>query len=631
MCGIAGFYLTGHPGAAEPALEQMGSSIRHRGPDDMRLWRNPARSAGLISTRLSIIDIELGIQPMTSLCGSYTIAFNGEIYNFAAVKQELEKAGSRFRTNSDTEVVLEAYRYWGPSALSHLRGMYAIALYDRRNDLLFLARDPTGIRPLYYTNAGGWLLFASEPKALFASNVIRPTIDPSGVANYLVLGYLPAPETAFRGVRELPAGSFASVRRDELTLHRHWHWERREQSWDEVEAVDRAELTLTESLREHLVADVPIGALLSGGIDSSLLVALLVKRVGIKLDTFSVRFHDAGYNEADSARQVADALGTRHHEVVIDSDAGSLDLVNAVLDQFDQPFADSSAIPTYLLSQAVRRHVKVVLGGDGGDEVFGGYPRFFHADIACRLGHAPATMLSTALMLARFARGWWPDRMRAIRKMLRASAQRDVYRLEILSCYNATSLLPTIMQPEFFEQIRPEGLCTKLQTPHDPGGRDFVDATVEVALPGDYLRKVDFMAGAHGLEVRLPYLGQQVLEYGQALPHRLRYSGRHNKIVLREIARRYLPPEVVRRPKQGFGIPLDSWLGVRGRREVGEMLQSRTARIRHLIRPEWVRALCQPFVTETRDAAVWSRFMLYQQIYMLWSLERWLQKWSPGI
>src|SRR5207247_10956650 len=251
-------------------------------------------------------------------------------------------------------------------------------------------------------------------------------------ANYLVLGYLPAPETAFRGVRELPAGSFASVRRDELTLHRHWHWERREQSWDHVEAVDRAELTLTESLRERLVPDVPIGALLSGGIDSSLLVALLVKRVGIKLDTFSVRFHDAGYNEADSARQVADALGTRHHEVVIDSDAGSLDLVNAVLDQFDQPFADSSAIPTYLLSQAVRRHVKVVLGGDGGDEVFGGYPRFFHADIACRLGHARATMLSTALMLARFARGWWPDRMRALGKMLRARAQRDVYRLEIL-------------------------------------------------------------------------------------------------------------------------------------------------------------------------------------------------------
>jgi asparagine synthase (glutamine-hydrolysing) len=315
---------------------------------------------------------------------------------------------------------------------------------------------------------------------------------------------------------------------------------------------------------------------------------------------------------------------------VASDEFGSVELANRVIDQFDQPFADSSAIPTFLLCKKVREHVKVVLAGDGGDEVFGGYTRFFHADLAHRLGKLPVTALSTALAFAHHARGVFPDLMRGARKILRAAAQQDTSRLEMLSCYNATSLLPAIMQPDVFSQVDLGKLRTALQRSEDPCGRDFVDATFEVALPGDYLRKVDFMSAANGLEVRLPYLGQQLLEYGQLMPHSMRYRRGANKIVLREIARRLLPAKIVDRPKQGFGIPLDSWLGPGGRREIGEMLQRPEARITALVRKEWIQSVCRPFATDTRNSSVWSRFMLYQQVYLLWSLERWLLKWEPS-
>ena len=630
MCGIAGFYERRRSSSRRPALNLMGASIEHRGPDGTRAWRG-CEQAGLINARLAVIDLESGAQPMTSRCGRYTLVLNGEIYNYKELRQELRATGAQFGTNSDTEVLLEAYRQWGPASLDRLHGMYAFAVYDASANRLFLARDPTGIKPLYYALVGDWLLFGSEPKALFASGILKARLNPSGIANYLVLGYLPPPSNAFAGVSELAGGSYAVAEGEGFFIKKFWHWERCEQSWPFAEAVDRAEAALVDSLREHLVADVQVGSLLSGGIDSSVIAALLVKRLGVEPDTFTVRFDESAYNEADAARLTAASLKTRHHEVRVTSDeAGSVALANTVLDHFDQPFADSSAIPTYLLCNKVRSHVKVVLAGDGGDEIFGGYTRFFHADIAHSLGRLPAVALSTALTITHHARRLFPDFMRGARKILRAAAEQDASRLEMLSCYNAVSLLPAIMVPDLFAQVDIEDLSTALQRPPNASGRNFIDATIEVALPGDYLRKVDFMSGANGLEVRLPYLGHQLLEYGQRMPHALRYRRGANKIVLREIARRLLPSQVVSRPKQGFGIPLDSWLGSAGRHEISEMLQRPDSRIAKVVRREWIAGLCQPFSAGTRDASVWSRFMLYQQVYLLWSLERWLLKWDPA-
>lgn len=634
MCGIGGFYQFTLAGDVEPRalLDAMTQALAHRGPDGHGCWLDDDGQIGLGQTRLAIIDLPTGQQPMWSADRRLVIVFNGEIYNYRELRQQLIARGQRFITDSDTEVLMAGYAEWGLEVLPRLRGMFAFAVWDTQARRLLLARDPTGIKPLYVSVSDRGVVFASEIKSILLAGLPR-RLNVKALADFLLLGFPLMPDTAFEGIEELPPGSWYEFSPEGRRQGRYWRWRRCEQTATASTIVNEAEQALVTSLSDHLVADVPLGTFLSGGIDSSLIATLLARVLGIKVATFTVQFGEPRYDESPAARLVANHLGLEHHQISLNNAQADLDEVGAILDQFDQPFGDSSAIPTYYLCREIRRHVKVVLGGDGGDEMFGGYTRFHYADVAQHLGRMPRALLSGLTRLSHRATALFPARSRQGYRLLTAAAQPDAARLLRLSCANYPEQLTSILQPDVLARLN--GYRPALQAPDrvfaSPGGREFVDATVDYTLPGDYLRKVDVMSGAHGLEVRVPFLGVQVLAFSQQLPHSLRFVNGQNKWVLRQLAERYLPPAIAHKSKAGFGIPLDTWLGEVGRAEVGRVLSVPTARLRAIIQPAWIDALVAGFIKGRWDQARWSRYGLYQNVYYLWSLERWLARWQPAL
>ena len=626
MCGICGFFDP-HIPSPRAVLEAMTKSLEHRGPDGLDMWMGSDQKIGLGHTRLSIIDLKRGQQPMHSVDGRYVVVLNGEIYNYQILRQELEKLGHRFSTESDTEVLLEAYRRWGEGCLERLHGMFAFALFDRTDRSLFLARDRTGIKPLYYHSGPCGFFFGSELKALLATSRLSRRLHYPALVEFLVLGYTIPPKTFFEDIHELEPGTWLLVTQQGIRRARYWTWKREPAHWPEALALELSERAIVESLAEHLASDVPIGAFLSGGIDSSLLIALLAKVLDKRLPTFAVAFDAVGYDESAYARLVAQTLGTEHCEIMVNSGQGDLSLLDDILDQFDQPFGDSSAIPTFLIAQEVRKSVKVVIGGDGGDEMFGGYRRFQYADLAQHAGRLPNWSLSAVQQAMRVADGAVPVLSRQSRRFLDAAAYRDERRLLALSCYTFPEDLYAILTPQAMQQTSAyrESMWKQCGTSVGPGGPEFVDITIERALPGDYLRKVDMMSSAHGLEVRLPFLGEKVLDCAA----KLRYTLRSNKGLLRKLVAKYLPPEISTKPKGGFGIPLDTWLGEGGRKEIQAALMSPSARVLELIDWNYVRQLVTCFAAGEWERKKMSRYNLYQRVYFLWALERWLNRWKP--
>jgi asparagine synthase (glutamine-hydrolysing) len=612
------------------ALEKATQLLAHRGPDGQKTWIHSTGLVGLGHTRLAIIDIAGGEQPMSSTDSRMTAVFNGEIYNYRELRTELETLGYVCRTSSDTEVLLNAYRAWGSESLIRLNGMFAFAIFDGVEQKLFLARDRTGIKPLYYYAGAQGLAFASELKALFAWRDIPRKINASAVMDSLMLSYPIAPATCFRDCNELQPGSFLEISDKGTRTGSYWKWKRESGVPSRTNWIDLAEHELQVAVREHLVSDVPVGAFLSGGIDSSLLVALIAAGGGPRLHTFTVKFGESAYDESPYAKMVAEKFGTEHHELSIDNRIDNVSLVEKVLDQFDQPFGDSSAIPTYLISQVIREHVKVVIGGDGGDEMFGGYPRFLHADAISLMGRAPMWLLrSCENVLVTFS-GLPSDLRRQGARLLRAAQQPGQQKLITLCSIFPKEELLRAFQPEFEEALGSyHPYFATLNGNFYPGGDELMDATIATALPGDYLRKVDVMSSAHGLEVRVPMLANRILDLSAKIPNRQKYSWRMNKIILRRLADKYLPDAVASKPKQGFGIPLDRWLGRQGRNAVGCTLLAKTSLIRQIIRPQYLDMLVGYFVTQHWDHAKLARYSLYQRIYALWSLERWLQRWNP--
>ncbi|MBI3090379.1 MAG: asparagine synthase (glutamine-hydrolyzing) [Candidatus Tectomicrobia bacterium] len=633
MCGICGFTEREEATPAPRRLEAMAASLQHRGPDARAAWFSADERCGLATARLSIIDLPGGAQPMRSADGRHVLVFNGEIYNFHSLRRELAQRGHRFRTASDTEVLLEAYRAWGRACVQRLRGMFAFAVYDSEQRLLFLARDRTGIKPLYYHAGVNGFYFASEIKALLTVPHLPRRLNYAALGDYCVLGYPVAPATFFADIHELPPGAWLEVSPRGLTRRTYWSWERQAAAWDEETALEHVAQALTSSLREHLIADVPLGAFLSGGLDSSLLAALIVRELGRPLETFNVAFSEAGYDESPYARLVARHLGTRHHEIVVASAAADLSLLDEVARQFDQPFADSSAIPTYLICREIRRAVKVALAGDGGDEMFGGYEKFRYANAIRRLGRLPGWGIAAGRRASRLGATLAPALVRKTQRLLRAAAARNGNRLLALNCYTYPEQLGEVLAPPVMEELRrtPPACFSMHACADDPGGAELLDWTIRYELPGDYLRKVDMMSSAHGLEVREPLLGEAVLACAARLPEPMKYSLRQTKVLLRKLAARYLPRTVVEKPKAGFGIPLDAWLGLQGREAMQATLCSSKARLRDLIRPDHLEPLLQGFVTQRWAKAHRSRFLLYQQVYLLWSLERWLATWNPTL
>ncbi len=590
MCGIAGFFEFGGMGPTEAAetLSRMCDAIAHRGPDGQGQLYDPACGVGLGHRRLSIIDLsESGAQPMQSASGRYAITFNGEIYGFRALKRSLEDTGIRFRGTSDTEVLLEAIELYGVAgALERANGMFAFALLDRRERRLIFARDRLGKKPLYIGVKGNTLVFGSELKALRAHAAFySPKIDTRALRLFLKYGYVPGPHTIFRGITKLPAGSWLSVPFDgpppsiEDLRGAHapfWsasraaaegHANRVEDEHEALAAIEDALLTATE---ERMVADVPVGTFLSGGIDSSLVTALMQEISSTPVRTYTVRFEEASINEADHAAEISRALGTAHHEFTA-TPATALALVDNVAHIFDEPFADPSQIPTMLISKLASEHLKVVLSGDGGDESFGGYRRYqdmrvFEA-LAQRVppaalalaDRAPLPVLEVAAQGAsrvspRFAaRGITADRIKKLAEVLKHASygrRYDAY-MSLFSDPGALLVDPGDPLCPGFAECPDNALSSTEQAMlHDT--RHY--------LCDDVLAKVDRASMAYGLEIRAPLLDYRVIEAAWRAPESLKLQNGVGKLALRQMLSKRLPAALYERPKQGFGVPINEWL-----------------------------------------------------------------------
>jgi asparagine synthase (glutamine-hydrolysing) len=585
MCGIAGFWQTKR-GTEDPLaiLDRMGAALAHRGPDDSGTFHDGATGIGLAFRRLSILDLSPeGHQPMFSASGRYSIVFNGEVYNYEEIRTEL--GPQRWRGHSDTEVMLEAFERWGvESAVRQFVGMFALALWDRWERKLYLVRDRLGIKPLYYGHVGGNFVFASELKAIRQHPDFNTEIDRDVLALYLRHNYVPSPHCIYKGLCKLQPGHILTLNSaaDSPTLHPFWSG--KEMARDglqsrfggsDAEAIDQLHEKLLEAIRLRMIADVPLGAFLSGGIDSSTVVALMQAQSSRPVKTFTIGFHEDGYNEAKHAKKVAAHLGTDHTELYL-TPKDALDVVPLLPSMYDEPFSDSSQIPTYLVSKLARSEVTVSLSGDGGDELFGGYNRYFlmrpiwnslkrfpkpvRKAIAALLQAVPPAGIDRVLGLLR---SLVPQKMRLpapgdkVHKLanylsmesldaiyLHALTHWDNPSKIVLNSHEPATVLDSIAEAAWLPNIEEVMMLTDLLN----------------YLPDDILTKVDRASMAVSLEARVPLLDHRVVEFAWKLPLHFKIRNGTSKWILRQVLYKYVPPELIERPKMGFGVPIDSWL-----------------------------------------------------------------------
>ncbi len=558
MCGINGF--AGAPTVAGTRWLQIGrDTMRHRGPDDAGDWVSANGRVGLGHRRLSIIDLSpAGHQPMRDPSGELSIVFNGEIYNYLDLRAELQRLGHAFRSHSDTEVILVAYRQWGVDCVDRLNGMFAFGLYDSRRNHLFLARDRAGEKPLFYTLIDGQLRFASELKALMADTAMPRRVDPAALDCYLSMGFVPGERCIIQGVSKLPPASALVYRLDDGSLRKWRYWELPEPvegPVDEDPLLDELETLLQDSVRRQLVADVPVGILLSGGVDSSLVTAMAV-RAASKVKTFTIRFPGHGsYDETAHARLIAEHFGTEHVE--LSAQDSTVDLLPMLARQFDEPIADSSMIPTFLVSRLLRAHCTVALGGDGGDELFGGYAHYNRLLwMQRRLGPVPH-LLRRPLAAAG---GLLPVGFKGRNWLQGLGVKLDSGLPLIASLYDRdarrTLLGGRVTPATSAEQIRSALMPVEPDLLQRATRMDFVSY-----LPEDILVKVDRASMLNSLEVRAPLLDYRLIEFAYGkVPSYLKATADSRKVLLKRLTARVLPPEFDRHRKQGFSVPLASWL-----------------------------------------------------------------------
>lgn len=588
MCGIAGFLGgTGPAGQDAVLVRRMADSLRHRGPDDDGVWADGEAGIALAQRRLAIVDLSpAGHQPMFSACQRYVIVFNGEIYNYEEIRRKLDaETAHAWRGHSDTEVLLEAIARWGfARALQSAVGMFALALWDRRDRTLVLARDRLGEKPLYYGRVGKSFVFASELKAFAAHPAWNPEIDRDAVALLMRHNYVPAPYSIYKGLRKLRPGHFLVLADGAQEPRIEAYWSAREASTharanpfagSRDQAVAELETVLRQSVRGQMMADVPLGAFLSGGIDSSTVVALMQSMSSRPVRTFTIGFHQAGYNEAEHAKQVANHLGTDHTELYV-TEREAMDVIPGLPQIYCEPFSDSSQIPTYLVSKLARQKVTVSLSGDGGDELFSGYTRYSFADeFWKKLSRVPRSLrratagLATlpppalydglagplmSLLPERRRIGRVGDRVHKAARLLATPSADDLY-LHLCSHWTEPSSIVSGSR-------EPPTMLTGLDVlPELPGNVErMMYLDLLSYLPDDILVKVDRAAMAVSLETRVPLLDHRVVEFAMSLPlTTLRAQGR-TKWPLRQLLYKFVPRELVERPKMGFGVPIDSWL-----------------------------------------------------------------------
>jgi asparagine synthase (glutamine-hydrolysing) len=567
MCGIAGVVAEREKSPPErPRLVEMAARLRHRGPDGDGVYIDA--HAALVHTRLSIIDIEGGRQPLSNEDGTVWTVFNGEIYNFAELRERLQARGHRFQTNCDTEVIVHLYEDEGDECIKQLRGMFALAIWDCRRQRLLLARDRLGKKPLVYTVQGGMLAFASELNALMAVPGVPRELNPAAVDQYFSLGYIPHPQTIYRDVFKLPPAHFAVFEEGQLLLERYWSFGNEPQlaAQSEAEICEQVRAELTEATRLRLVSDVPLGAFLSGGVDSSIVVALMQQLSSQPVKTFSIRFAESEYDESGHAKLVAKHLGTEHHEFLVEEN--SFDVLPALVWHFGEPFGDASALPTWFVSKLTRQAVTVALTGDGGDEVFCGYDRYKVLQRLAQFDLLPtrARQLAGSAAVRRMLPGEHSSRLaRRAHTFLRLLALSPRERLSrIAAVIFSEASKSNLYNADFAWIARDKEPLSFLEYAGDHvTEREFIAHATLVDqltyLPGDILTKVDIASMAHGLECRSPLLDQNVVALAARIPLSLKLRGNCGKYILKRAFADMIPQEILRRRKQGFVVPIARW------------------------------------------------------------------------
>ncbi|HEY6212011.1 MAG TPA: asparagine synthase (glutamine-hydrolyzing) [Vicinamibacterales bacterium] len=621
MCGIAGFVESS--AATRPLLadeqstliHRMCDVIRHRGPDDEGVYVEPGVALGM--RRLSIIDLSTGHQPIHNEDRTIWIVFNGEIYNFPQLRRELEEAGHAFYTNTDTEAIVHAYEEWGLDAVRRLRGMFGFAIWDARSRRLVIARDRIGIKPLHYAMVDGRLYFGSEIKSLLEAPDLPRDLDPDALDHYLSFLYTPPDGSIFHSVRKLPPGHVLAWQDGRVDVQRYWQLPAEETfGGSEAEAVEALRATLADAVKSHLISDVPLGAFLSGGIDSSLVVGLMAESGGARVKTFSIGFDEPEYDELEHARTVADHFGTDHHEFVVKPDAVAI--LDRLIAHFDEPFADASAIPTWYVSEMARRHVTVVLSGDGGDELFGGYDRYLpHPRVVAFDKYSPRALRRVAAIAAdrlpHGARG---------KNFLRhvGRGERGRY-IDAIRFFGADEK-PALLSPDLYAAMQGPDPEVRLAAHFDrfarlPWASQMMRFDAETYLPEDVLTKVDRMSMAHSIESRVPLLDNEVIAFAASLPASLKIRDGRRKHALKAVAATLLPKPILERKKQGFGVPLDVWFRGNLRELFADTLLSPASLQRGYFQAPFVTRIVDEHLSGRRDHTL--------RLWQLVVFERWHQ------
>lgn len=564
MCGIAGMF--GPEGAMSPGerrglVTQMCSVIEHRGPDDDGFYIDGGLAIGM--RRLSIIDLVTGRQPISNEDGSIWIVFNGEIYNFQELRDDLIRRGHTFQTGTDTEAIVHLYEDEGERCVERLRGMFAFAIWDKRERKLFIARDRVGVKPLHYCLAGETLVFASEIKSILQHPAITREVNLEAISDFLTFGYVPDPASAFRGIFKLEPGHTLTFKDGRLSTRRYWDFQYNqngagEPPREESYYTERIRELIAESVRLRLISDVPLGAFLSGGIDSSTVVAMMARQMDRPVKTFSIGFTESSFDELHYARITARHFNTEHHEFIVTPDVCKI--VEEIIWHHDEPFADVSSIPTYIVSKMAREHVTVILSGDGGDELFGGYDRYL-VDRKREVFERIPRLLRRTLM--RKASRALPRAAYGKNFLRNIALDSDARYVDSISCFDEDAkrnLLSPNVRHWLEGRDSSDAFRRLLAAPHSSERLDhllYLDS--KTYLPGDILTKVDRMSMAHSIEAREPLLDHKLIEFVQTIPASLKLRGSVSKHILKSAVSGLVPDEIINRQKQGFGVPIRRW------------------------------------------------------------------------
>jgi asparagine synthase (glutamine-hydrolysing) len=617
MCGICGIIDFDYElNVSQHNMDRMVNKLAHRGPDASGLWISGR--VGLGHTRLSIIDLSKAAnQPMSNEDGSIWITYNGEVYNFQELRNELEAKGHRFKSKSDTEVIIHLYEERGIDCVKFLRGMFAFGLWDEVKQILFLARDRLGQKPLYYYIDNEKLLFASEIKAITASGLMDTSPDYEALYQYLCLGYVPHPKTGFEDINKLPPGHRLIVDDADVRIERYWSLEKntnRSELLAEEEAGQRLIDLLEEATRIRLVSDVPLGVLLSGGIDSNAVVAMMSRCSG-QIKTFTIGFEEDLYDERKEAKFLADILSTDHHEMVVRPNI--IHTLPKIVGAYDEPFADPSVIPSYCVAEMARSHVKVVLNGDGGDENFAGYGEYIQGFVGTLLTNMPP---SAGVFLSKILNLKKPGKVKSLSQVLALSGRSPATIFSHLRLITPLTFLDALLNPDYKKlvgNVDPVGHLVEYYEKLDKG--DTVNTMLAVdrktLLPDDLLFKIDVATMSHGLEARSPFLDHHLVEFVAGLPGNLKLRGFKKKYILKEAMKDILPPQILKRRKKGFDVPVGRWL----KNELNEVCQDILLSDSLVMEIFIKKKLEEVFADHLTDRKDWGRFLWMILMLHIWA------------